>query len=287
MKSVALVTSAEFPHLTESDRLLIQPLKDHGFKPHAVCWDEDIDWKQFDTVILRSCWDYHTRVKEFLNWLHMLELQKIPVWNPVSVVLGNYKKTYLKELEAKGIPIVPTVWLETNSYYNLKDILLSHQWERAIIKPTVGSGAYNLMLINRDKAAITQEKLDLLLKQSDVMIQPFFKEIQTVGELSIVFIGGQYSHTVLKRPKGDEIRSNDNYGAIEKLVQPSKEVLQEAIKIYQTVQYPLLYARVDGIIVKNIFRLMEFELIEPSLFLQHFSQGAATFADAFTKLSAS
>src|SRR5436190_22616236 len=116
MKSIALITYKELPTLTESDRLLIKPLEENGFQPHVVCWDEKIDWKQFDSVILRSCWDYHTRVDEFLIWLNMLEQQEIPVWNPIDIVRWNYKKTYLKELEDKGITIIPTVCLEKDSH---------------------------------------------------------------------------------------------------------------------------------------------------------------------------
>ncbi|MCI0442740.1 hypothetical protein L0152_05920 [bacterium] len=49
------------------------------------------------------------------------------------------------------------------------------------------------------------------------------------------------------------------------------------------VNGPLLYARVDGILTKGEFLLMELELIEPSLFMG-FSTGAAErFASSIIK----
>lgn len=285
MKSVALVTYKGSPELCESDQLLVAPLEEEGFQAHAIAWDDRVDWTQFDSIILRSCWDYHTRITEFLDWLRMLKREKVTVWNPIDVVLWNYRKTYLKELAEKGIATISTVWLEKNSSHSLSHILIERGWKKAVVKPTVGASAYEIFLVTLVDAGASQKKLDRLLDISGVMVQPLIKEVQTEGEFSVVFIGGEYSHTVLKKALANEFRSNYEYRAVEQLVEPSQEVLDQATKIYRTVEAPLLYARIDGIVVNNIFTLMELELIEPYLFFDLFPQGAERFAQALVKNS--
>ena len=48
----------------------------------------------------------------FDAWIGRLEQEGVPVWNPPEVLRWNARKTYLKELEAAGIPTVPTRFIE-------------------------------------------------------------------------------------------------------------------------------------------------------------------------------
>ena len=284
MKSVAIITYQDAPNLSESDSVLIGHLRDQGFSAEPHCWDSRTDWRRFDCLVIRSCWDYHLRAEEFLQWLGLLEEQKITVWNPIGILRWNHKKTYLKELASKGIDIIPTVWLDRNSGSNLEDILRRKNWEKAVIKPIIGASAHGIFLADTSNASEMQEQLDEMLKSTDVMIQPFMKEIQTGGELSIIFIGGAYSHSVVKMPKENDFRSN-YFGSAVQRIEPSAEILQQAKKVYDTIDVPLLYARVDGIDVDNKLLLMEFELIEPYLFFEHFPQAGVKFAEALGKLN--
>src|SRR3989338_11582261 len=96
---IALVTYAKSPDLTASDSLLLEPLKKAGFTVHVVPWDNPgIDWTEFGCLILRSCWNYHYKYPEFLDWLLLFERKNIKLWNPYSVVRWNMNKTYLKSL---------------------------------------------------------------------------------------------------------------------------------------------------------------------------------------------
>jgi len=285
MKTLALVTYKGLLELHDSDRLLIEPLTRAEFAVRIISWDEQIDWKQFDIVIIRSCWDYFTRISEFLEWLHLLEQQKIIVWNPLPILLWNYDKTYLKDLAGKGIATIPSVFLEQNSEHDLGHILEENAWDEAVVKPVVGGNAYGVFLVTREQASVWQSKLDDLLRQSGVIIQKFIKEVQAVGEFSIIFIGGEYSHTVCKKPNPGEFRSNIDGKRTLELITLDDETLQQAADVCQAVNGPLLYARVDGIKVGSIFMLMELELLEPLLFFHLFPQGAEIFAHAVKKLS--
>src|ERR1700733_8956581 len=103
MKSVAIITYKGEPNLSDSDSVLIGHLEKHGIQAQPVLWDSETDWTQFDSLVVRSCWDYHLRVEEFLKWLDLLESQGVRVWNPLNLLRWNHKKTYLRELHEKGI----------------------------------------------------------------------------------------------------------------------------------------------------------------------------------------
>ena len=66
--SIAIATSVS--PLPPSDQALIAALENAGANAIPVLWDSpDIDWRAFDCVVVRSCWDYHLRLPEFLAWL--------------------------------------------------------------------------------------------------------------------------------------------------------------------------------------------------------------------------
>jgi len=283
MKKIGIITYHGEPNLSDDDKLLIKPIQDRGFQVQPVLWDSKADWKEFDVLVIRSCWDYHLRVDEFLRWLDQLDKLGVTVWNPTKILRWNHKKSYLKELAKQGIDVIETIWLEKNSSMSLPNILTENNWEKAVVKPPIGASAHSVFLIDRTNAKEMQSEIDELLTQSELMVQPFIKEIQTEGELSIIFIGREYSHSVVKSPKENDFRSN-YFGNAVKLAHPSEEIIQQAKKVYDTIESPLLFARIDGINVNGNLKLMEFELIEPYLFFGLYPGAAEKFADALEKL---
>jgi len=243
MKHVALVTCTTYPQLSESDEFLVDPLKKEGFISHAVPWDrKGVDWSLFDGIALRSCWNYPAKYKQFLTWLAALD--STIVWNPVNILRWNIQKTYLFELEKKGISIIPT-------------------FRELITKPVVGNSARGVSKSPQTEGFLWQE---------------FAPEVASKGEYSFVFIGGKLMHTVLKIPKKGDFRANVQVGATEKLINPSKALAQQAENVLDAVDANLLYARVDGINRNGTFLLMELELIEPHLFFDMNPKAAETFA---------
>src|SRR5690242_13277541 len=109
-KTIALVTWSGLPEGAESERLLLPHLAASGADAEFVIWrDAARDFSRFDLVILRTCWDYHLRVAEFIEWLRHAA-SAAPVLNALETVLWNHNKFYLQELEAQGIRIAPTVF---------------------------------------------------------------------------------------------------------------------------------------------------------------------------------
>ncbi len=110
---LALATSSKYPALTEDDRWLLQPLAAHGIQPEPAVWDDSAyDWSSCAAVVIRSCWDYHLKPDHFLRWITKLEEQQVPVFNAAPLVRWNANKSYLRDLDARGIATVPTFWPE-------------------------------------------------------------------------------------------------------------------------------------------------------------------------------
>ena len=52
------------------DNLLIQPFSQHGVHVDVISWHAtDIDWSQYDAVIVRSTWDYQEHADAFIDKL--------------------------------------------------------------------------------------------------------------------------------------------------------------------------------------------------------------------------
>jgi hypothetical protein len=108
-RRVALVTCSDLPQLDEDTRRLIAPLAARGVSATPAVWDDrNVDWSLFDLVVVRSCWDYVPRRDEFLEWA-----ERVPhLANSAALLTWNTDKGYLRDLAARGIPIVPTTWLK-------------------------------------------------------------------------------------------------------------------------------------------------------------------------------
>src|SRR3989442_8389994 len=112
MKRIALATCAKLRTLNEDALLLVPPLRELGVTAMPAVWDSpDVCWEEFQGVVVRSCWDYHHRLEEFLAWVARLERAGIPLLNPPAVLRWNSHKGYLRDLAARGVSVVPTRWL--------------------------------------------------------------------------------------------------------------------------------------------------------------------------------
>lgn len=286
MKKAALVTYNKLPNLNASDRLLIKPLKKRGFVPFPIPWDKKgVAWDNFDLVILRTTWDYHLRIPEFFRWLENLEEKIVNLWNPPSIIRWNMNKRYLLDLDKKGIPIIPILLVTKQNVMNIKNLLGEKKWEEIIIKPTIGASSYMIAKIRKDECNPNSPVINSILKQSDIIIQPFMEEIKKSGEFSFIFFNRKFSHAIHKTPKMNEFRTQPEFGAKEKLYNPQPYLIAQTQKILETIDSPLLYARIDGLIIHNQFYLMEMELIEPYLYFEFEKNSAEKLVEAAFELN--
>ncbi|MCM2303201.1 MAG: hypothetical protein NDJ72_00745 [Elusimicrobia bacterium] len=271
---VALVTCGSIPELNDDDRLVLSELWRLGIEAEPTVWDDPaVDWRRYDAAVIRSAWDYHLTPAGFLAWLARLEALGLPLWNPAPVVRANLDKSYLKELEAAGVKTAPTEWVEQGSRAVLDELLAARGWDDAVVKPCVSAGAFRTRRVRRGGEG-GQPALDEALAHSGAMIQPFLPEIVSEGEWSFVFLGGEFSHAVLKSPRAGDFRVQEEHGGRTARREPPSGLLIQARDAAIAGPRPWLYARVDGVRRGGELLVVELELIEPFLFLSY-APGAA------------
>jgi len=272
---IALATYSTLPGLNDDDRLLIPALAELGVAAVPAVWDSpDVRWEEFRAVVVRSCWDYHRRLPEFLAWIGRLERSGVRLRNPSDVVRWNSHKGYLRDLAAAGVPIVPTRWLAQGDRVNLATVLSGEGWRDAVVKPAVSASATGTWRTFPGTAAADQARLDELLRGGDAMVQPFVPEVVDPGEWSLVFLGGRFSHAVLKRPAERDYRVQWEFGGSALAAAAPDHLVAAAERVLAAAPGATVYARGDGVERDGRLLLMELELIEPHLFLA-WSEGAA------------
>jgi glutathione synthase/RimK-type ligase-like ATP-grasp enzyme len=272
------VTCDKFPDLSEDDRSPIRPLADRGIRAEPAIWtDTEFDWPSVDGVVIRSCWDYHLKLDRFVRWIAALQRLGVRVWNAPETLIWNSNKSYLRDLERKGVAIIPTLWPEGG--FQLKDRMRGAAWQSVVVKPRVSATAYRTRVISAQDASEGQTLLDELVAGPGAMVQQFMEDIRTKGEWSLIFFSGRFSHAVLKLPKHGDFRVQHDFGGSEHAADAPRFVLEAASRALEAVDPTPLYARIDGIEKDGQFLLMELELIEPALFLKLDALAPARFAD--------
>ncbi len=105
------------------------------------------------------------------------------------------------------------------------------------------------------------------LEASGGLVQAFVPEVETLGEISLIYLGGGFSHAMLKRPAAGDFRVQTDFGGTLEPVVPRPGLQAFGDRVLASVTLPWLYARVDLIDSAAGPVLMELELIEPDLFL--------------------
>jgi glutathione synthase/RimK-type ligase-like ATP-grasp enzyme len=280
MPIIAFATYRDLPDLSEDDRLCADVLHRRGVAVEAAVWDADVDWRRYDAIIVRSCWDYHLRPQAFLDWVGTLEQASIPLWNPASILRWNLDKAYLRALSERGIPVVPTVFLAQGAPANLGQILEREGFLEAVVKPAISASGFETFRTSPERATLDQARLSQGIERGSVLIQRFIPEICDPGEWSFTFFAGEFSHAFLKVPRSGEFRVQKEYGGSAIPKEPPPSLVAVAGDVLRAVPAPWLYARVDGVEAFGALLVMELEMIEPWLFLEADPRAADRFAEA-------
>lgn len=235
------------------------PFEARGFRVEDVAWDDaKADWAAYAAVIIGTTWDYWDRLDEFLPALERIEGQT-RLFNASALVRWNARKTYLRELETKGAKLIPTLWLDDCSEAAAKAAFDTLGADDLVFKRQVGAGAKDQHRLKRGEPIPEM--------RHPMMVQPFLKMIQTEGELSFIFIDGDFSHALIKRAQPGDYRIQSTYGGREEKITPSTDDLAAARAIIGTLDQAPLYGRVDMLRGPDGgLLLMELEVIEPYLY---------------------
>jgi glutathione synthase/RimK-type ligase-like ATP-grasp enzyme len=268
MTTIGLATSRRYAGLVADDRLAAARLRALGVNVRPIVWTDEVSsCDGCAVVVVRSCWDYHLVPDRFHAWTRSVEARGVGVWNPPTMIAWNTDKSYLRALRAQGVRVPETVWLDRGEPCDLAVTLSARGWARAVVKPTISATAWRTFLTQPATAGSDQAGLDEVLADSGALVQQFVDEIETDGEWSLVFFDGAFSHAVIKRPLAGDFRVQEEFGGRAEPRTPSAPVVEAAAHALSQVPGAPLYARVDGVIARGAFTLMEMELIEPSLFL--------------------
>jgi hypothetical protein len=277
-------TGAYDTNTVDEDALLSNLLEELGISYELLAWsDPDVDWSRFTHVLIKSTWDYFDYYPEFLVWLDKLEALETSVLNPVATLRWNSSKNYLLELKAKGYPCVAGQILPKGTVTTLEALHDALGFETLVVKPLVSGGAKNTLKITRGAGKELEDKIASLLQEEDFLVQPYIPEIVAVGEYSLIFFNGVFSHAVLKSPAVDDFRVQHYYGGTIQEITPDSKMLASAQALVASFAKDSLYARVDGVVIDGVFHLMELELIEPYLFLGLSEKAIPNYKSALSK----
>ncbi len=238
-----------------------------GFSPHGltiepVRWALPQDWKRFGAVMVNCAWDYQDRHEDFLATLDRIAMMGVPVFNSPDVVRWNIRKTYLRDFEARGVPIIPTRWPENPSARDIHEAFAAFGTDDVVLKRQVGGGARAQVRYNRGNLPDDGPIMD-----RPGMIQPFVPSIATEGEYSFLFVDGEFSHALVKRARQGDYRIQEAYGGKSQRIEPAREDERQAHSVLEALDEPQLYARVDMVRgADGRLMLMELEVIEPYLY---------------------
>ena len=296
LADIALLTSRRFsaPEAAEGDwylgnilledRLLSDSLRARGLTSARVEWsDPEIDWSRFRAAVFRTPWDYFTRFAEFTEWLGRVEAQT-RLCNVPSIVRWNVDKHYLRDLENRGVPVVPSRFLEQGSVVSVAEQLEESGWREAIVKPCVSGGAHHTYRVDDSSIATVEPVVNRLLQTCSLLLQPFQEEIVRTGEDTLMVLDGRYTHAVRKVAKPGDFRVQDDFGGTVHDLTPVPEQIELAERAMAACRPAPVYGRVD-MVRDNTgrFAVMELEVIEPELWLRRHPAAAEVMADGIAR----
>lgn len=279
---VALVTTAD-PSAVHDDLdrpFLVDALGRVDVDARVCAWeDEDIDWSAFDLVVVRSPWNYVENESAFRSFLG--RFRDAPTFlNPVAVLEWNIDKRYLLELEALGVPVVPTTFVDRID--TVDAALASIDAPELVVKPAVSAGSRLTGRFTTGDGRAADLAREILADGRSVMVQPYLPLVDVEGEYAVVAIDGRLAHRARKAQilaVGGTFRG----GEYREVITPEVAIdeldavaLQAAVACRDLARSrgwlgsgdELLYARYDiartpdgGAV------LLEAELFEPALFL--------------------
>ncbi|MGK0201241.1 MAG: glutathione synthase/RimK-type ligase-like ATP-grasp enzyme [Planctomycetota bacterium] len=276
MKSVVFATCRSMPGFQPDDVLIVTALEARGCTVTPAAWNESFEpFERADLLVVRSTWDYFDEAAAFDAWLQRLKTVPGVVCNAPSLMLWNSNKKYLLDLAERGAPLPPTK-LSQPTAAALTAAMDELDLQEAVVKPVIGAGASGLTIMQRNDADSIDRAAAAL--QCEGLVQPLIPEIRTLGETSCTFFAGEFSHAVVKRPGTDSILVQAEHGGRTEPASLTPEQLATARSMLDLLPEPAVFARVDMVLIESAPLLMEIEVIEPELFVQHDATAADRFA---------
>lgn len=276
VSTVLLATFALLPDGEHGGGRLVDAFRDLGVDARWAVWDDpSVDWSEADVVAVRSTWDYHRRLADFLAWARATE-QVTRVLNGAEVFAWNADKSYLLEL-GQEVPTVPTRLLEDRAFVPTLQAAIE-EFGPVLVKPRTGAGGVGVVLAD----SVADERLEGLTAGPWV-VQPVVGSVRTEGEISVFVLDGEPVSRVDKVAAGGEVRVHEQYGGSSREAALDEESARAATAAVEAAcrlrGADLSYARVDLMrLADGTLAVSELELIEPGLYLEVVEANAERFA---------
>ena len=271
-KDVAiLVNEKYFLNNHKDDIALKDALEKMNITADIINWDnEDYAFNKVKVAIVRSCWDYDQRLKEFLPKMNQIN-EQCTLINPYETIKQNCNKTYLMELQEKGVKIVETHYIFYES--QIEEVLNKCTGDIVVVKPTVSASGKNTYRVSKKDPQLKDIILKLL-DNSEVMIQPYIKTIETTGEKSSVVIKDEIVFTMLKKPANGNFLVHPYLGGSYIKDSAADKDLKFLNQVISLLPKDSGFVRIDYLFnEKDEAMLLELELIEPNLYLEQNPRG--------------
>jgi len=185
-----------------------------GITARPTPWTDHVEnaraLMDFPLVLPLLVWGYHQGHDRWVQACTTWAEAGAPLANPAATLRWNADKRYLALLAEKGVAVPETIFADHVDAAVLEAAFAATGAETLIVKPTVSGGAWRTLRV------AAGDLLDAALADAPVggtMIQPYLKAIETEGETSLLYFGGELSHVVNKRPgAAGEFRIQTQYG---------------------------------------------------------------------------
>lgn len=270
--------------LTE-DLLVQKAIEKRGLKAYRTSWSNpDFDWSSTKAVIFRTTWDYFERFDEFSIWLNQVS-KLTQLINAKNQLLWNIDKHYLQDLSDKGINIPKTFFIEKGSNATLDQLQQETGWVDFVLKPAISGAARHTYKLDSTTLSDHEPVFQKLIANEAMLIQEFQHHIITDGEISIMLMGGQYTHAIIKKAKKGDFRVQDDFGGSVESYSPTKEEIAFAERAFAVCDPLPVYGRADIIRDNNKqLAISELELIEPELWFRFYEPAADQLAGVIAEL---
>ncbi len=275
MGRVLLATFELEPRGEESGDLLVRAFADLGVEARWAVWtDPEVDWSSADAVVVRSTWDYHRRLPEFLAWVDRVAASTRLV-NPPEVLRWNADKRYLLDL-ADAVSVVPTRDVPADGLLpGLTEAIAEHG--TVVVKPRVGASGVGVVV-----AEGTDDLRLSGLTAGPWLVQPLVVSVRTEGEASVFVFAGRAVSQLRKVATPADVRVHEEYGGTTTPVPLDADAAALAERAVAAAGQRCgglpAYARVDLLHHGGRLLVSEVELIEPGLYLDLLPGNAAALA---------
>ncbi len=244
----------------------------------------EVDWEQvdplradFDLYFVRTTWNYKEKPDAFAAFLRKAA-EQAPVANDPRTILWNMNKRYLGELEAMGLPVIPSAFVDTPGT-TIDDLRNALDVQELVLKPLYGGGGFDMRRVEPGDAGAD-------IVPDTHFAQPFINGILDQGELSFVFVEQEFSHALRKRPAAGNYLIHTHHGGADEAYDPTPAEIDACRAFLRVMPAPVLATRIDVVPHQGKLLLVELEAIEAHLFPQYNPRLGAMLAAACGRMLA-